>query len=50
MALRVEEEVAGFEISVKEVGRVHIFEAFEALIDNILFVDVFKDVCSDYSV
>ena len=47
MALRVEEQVAGFEVSVEETGGVHVLQTFKHLVDDILLVDVFQDVGSD---
>ena len=34
---------------MEEIGGVHEFEAFQDLVDDILFVDVLQDVSSDYS-
>jgi isopenicillin N synthase-like dioxygenase len=45
VALTIQQQVAGFQISVQQVGRVHVFKAFEALIDNVLFVNILKDIC-----
>ena len=49
MALRVEKQVAGLHVSVKEIGRVEVLETLQALVDYVLFVDVFEDIGSDYS-
>jgi len=32
---------------MKEVGRVHVLEALEALVDDVLLVDIFQNVGSD---
>lgn len=47
MAFRIEEQIAGLEISVEQVGRVHVLQTLEALVDNVLLVDVLQDVGPD---
>ena len=47
MTLGIEEQVAGLHISVEQVGRVHVLQAFEHLVDDILLVDLFQDVSPD---
>jgi hypothetical protein len=47
MTLRVKQEVAGLQVSVQQIGRVHELQAFEDLVDNILLMNVLQDVRPD---
>jgi hypothetical protein len=47
VTLRVEEQVGWLQVSVEQVSGVHILEAFQALVNNVLLVDILKDICSD---
>ena len=49
MALRIEQQIARLKISVQEVSRVHVLQAFQVLVDDVLLVDVFEDIGSDNS-
>ena len=33
---------------MQKISRVHILQALQYLVNDILFMDVFKDVCADY--
>ncbi len=50
MTLCVEQDVGRFQVSVKDLRRVHIFETLENLIDYVPFVNVLKNVGFDDSV
>ena len=50
MALRVKQQVARLQVSVQQVYRVHVFQALEYLVDDILLVDVFENVGTDHCV
>ena len=41
MTLGIEQQVAGLQVSVEEIGRMHILQAFEDLVDDVLLVDLF---------
>ena len=47
MAVRVEEEVGWLDVTVQEVCGVHEIKGLEKLVDDILLVDVLKDVRPD---
>ena len=49
MALGVQQQVTWLQISVQQVGRVHILETLQHLVDDVLLVDVLKDVGPDNS-
>lgn len=46
MAFRVQEEVAWLQISVKQVGRMHILETLENLVDDVLLMNILENVSS----
>jgi len=50
MALRVEQQVARLQVSVQQVHRMHVFQALEYLVDDILLVDIFENVGTDHCV
>lgn len=47
MAVRVEEEVRRLDIPVDELGRVHVIERLEELVDDVLLVDLLEDARAD---
>lgn len=47
MAFGIEQEITWLQVPVKQVGGVHVLEALEALINDILLVYVLEDVGSD---
>jgi len=50
MALGVKKKVTWLEISMQEIGWMHVFQTFEALVNNVLFMNIFKDIGTDNSV
>mmetsp|Transcript_4134 Transcript_4134/g.6219 ORF Transcript_4134/g.6219 Transcript_4134/m.6219 type:complete len:252 (-) Transcript_4134:107-862(-) len=48
--LRVEQQVAWLDITMNHFSRMHVFERFEQLIHDVLFVNIFQDVCPNDSV
>jgi len=50
VTFRIEEQVTWLKIPVKQIGGMHILEALEALIDDVLLVDVLQDVGPDHRV
>jgi hypothetical protein len=50
MTFRIEQQVTRLQISVEQIGRVHIFQTFEALINDVLLVDILENICSDNGV
>lgn len=47
MALRVEQEIAGFEVSVNEFTGMHVLEGLQELVDNELLVYFLQDAGPD---
>jgi hypothetical protein len=47
VALRVQQQVGGLQVTVKQVGRVHVLEALEDLVHDVLLVNVFEDIGSN---
>jgi hypothetical protein len=43
----VQEDVAGFEISVDHVARVNVLDSFEELVHDVLLMDVLQDALFD---
>ena len=50
MALGVEEQVTRLEIPVQQIRRVHILETLKVLVNDVLLVDVLKNVRTNYRV
>ena len=49
MALGVEQQVAWLQVSMQQVGGVHVLQALENLVDDVLLMDLFQDVGTDDS-
>ena len=47
MAFRVKQQVAGLEITMQKISRVHVLETLQALVNDVLLVDIFQDVRSN---
>ena len=50
VAFTVQQEVAGFEVAVEKICGVHVLEALEHLVNDVLFVYVFEDVRANHRV
>ena len=46
MTLTIEEDIGGFHVSVDKFTGMNVFERFKYLINDVLFVDIFKDASS----
>ena len=46
-AFGVEQEVGRLDVAMEQTSRVHVLERFEQLIDNVLLVDILKDIAAD---
>lgn len=47
MALAVQQQITRLQITVQEIGRVHVLQTLETLVYDVLLVYVLKDVCSN---
>jgi len=47
VALRVEQQVGGFEVAVDQVSGVQLLQSLEQLLDDVLLVDFLQDVGTD---
>lgn len=47
MAFRVQKQVTWLQITMQKVGRMHVLQTFQALVHDVLLVDILKDVSSD---
>ena len=50
MALGIQQQIAGFQVSVDELSGVHVFECFQELVDNEFSMYFFQDSGSDHHV